>query len=260
MGFPSALANDLEDHLVGRSTYSPPSTLYLALIGSGGELSGGGYQRQEITFEKPRQLDDGRTMVRNAKPVEFPTPTADWDTASDFKIFDAQTGGNELFSGQHTENIALVNGGDPFVLGLNQMYLSLDVDRLSQGAKGKLMELVFSGGTYAPSSLYAVLMDKEPKLYDTGSSIGEINGGGYARVEVGVGSSKWANISGHPFNVNKITFAQATEDWAQTVKAVGLVDAASGGLLIGSLVLSNPIDVLDGDSVEIEAQSLSIAF
>lgn len=260
MGFPSPLANNLEDHLVGRSTYSPPSSMYLALLAGENELSGGGYQRQPITFEKPVQREDGRTMVRNAKPVAFPAPTSNWEQATDFKIFDAQSGGTELFSGRHTQAISVVNGGEPFVLGLNQLYLSFDVDRLSQGAKKKLMELVFSGGSYQPSTLYAVLMDKEPKLYDSGASISEISGGGYARVEVGVGSSNWSSISGHPFNSQKITFGPATEDWQQPVKAVGLLDAASGGLMIGSLVLPNQIDVLDGDYVEINADSLSIAF
>jgi len=67
-------------------------------------------------------------------------------------------------------------------------------------------------------------------------------------------------IDGHPYNVNAITFPTTGEDWAQTVRAVGLVDAATGGRLIGSLQLIRQINVFKGDSVEINADSFFIAF
>ncbi len=258
MGFHADLVDDLEEHLVGTSTYTP-STMYLALLASGStELSGGGYLRQAITFKKPETVDVDRVVVRNASKIQFPSPTANWGVVAEFGVFDALTGGKGLFSGEFEESIQVDNGDDPLVIEPSRLELSMDPDIWSQEVKMKVMELAFSGGTYQPSDLYAVLLDEEPGANDNGDSISEITGGGYSRFQIGTGSNNWTDPeSGPPSNKNKLTFGPATENWGQSVKGVGLVDAASGGVLIGG-TSAGPASVLDGDTVEINVEGLTL--
>jgi hypothetical protein len=101
----SAISNYLENALINavlrNIPYTSPTTVYLALFTSdptdantGTEVSGGSYQRQQITFNAPT---DG--MVSNSNEILFPVATANWGTITHIGIFDAATGGNLLFYG-----------------------------------------------------------------------------------------------------------------------------------------------------------------
>ena len=77
------------------------ATFWLALFttvpgegGTGTEVSGGGYARQSVTFGAP----SGGSMA-NSLPIEVPTATSDWGTASGWALFDAKSGGNMWWSG-----------------------------------------------------------------------------------------------------------------------------------------------------------------
>jgi len=104
----SAISNYLENALINavlRNTpYTSPSAVYLALYTSdptdantGTEVTGGSYQRQQITFGAP---NDG--MVSNSNEILFPVATANWGTVTHIGILDAATGGNLLFYGAVT--------------------------------------------------------------------------------------------------------------------------------------------------------------
>ncbi|MBB6176371.1 MULTISPECIES: phage tail fiber protein [Anoxybacillus] len=104
----SAISNYLENALINavlRNTpYTSPSAVYLALYTSdptdantGTEVTGGSYQRQQITFSAP---SDG--MVSNSNEILFPVATANWGTVTHIGILDAATGGNLLFYGAVT--------------------------------------------------------------------------------------------------------------------------------------------------------------
>lgn len=259
MGFHADLVGELEEHLVGMSTYSAPSTMYLGLISYGSELSGGGYGRQSVSFNVPQSIDGVRAVVRNKVKVQFPSPTANWGVVTGFGVYDAQNGGNTLFTGEFEQSIQIDNGDDPLVIERERLELSMDEDIWTQQVKMKVMELVFSGGSYQPSDLYLALLDEEPTPKDDGSSISEITEGGYSRVQIGTGTSNWSTAqTGSPSNKNKLTFGPATEDWLQTVRAVGLVDAASGGILIGGSP-AGPASVADGDTLEVNSDVLELA-
>jgi hypothetical protein len=104
----SAISNYLENALINavlrNIPYTSPSAVYLALYTSdptdantGTEVTGGSYQRQQITFGAP---NDG--TVSNSNEILFPVATANWGTVTHIGILDAATGGNLLFYGAVT--------------------------------------------------------------------------------------------------------------------------------------------------------------
>jgi hypothetical protein len=103
----SKMSNYLEkkllDHVLTNTAYTPPTKVYLALFtsdptdaGSGTEITGGAYARQEITFGAASS--PGGTSSTTADIV-FPVATANWGIVSHVGIYDASTAGNLLFHG-----------------------------------------------------------------------------------------------------------------------------------------------------------------
>lgn len=102
----AALSDYLENALINgvlrNSTYTPPTTVYLALFttpttdaGGGTEVTGGGYARGAITFGAPTG-----GVSYNTNTVSFTNmPVA---TVTHLAIMDAATGGNMLFHGALT--------------------------------------------------------------------------------------------------------------------------------------------------------------
>lgn len=105
--------NKLLDHLLGVSPYTPPASVWLALFlsdptdtGSGTEVSGNSYQRIQATFGA---AVNGATS--NASELTFPTPTGlGWGDVTHAAIFDAQSNGNMLFSGQLSQTKTVGTG------------------------------------------------------------------------------------------------------------------------------------------------------
>ena len=98
-------SNYLEDallnHVLRNTSYTSPTTVYLALftvaptdVGGGTEVSGGSYARQALTFAAPVS-----GSVSNSGAVTFPQATASWGTIVAVGIFDAVTVGNLLYYG-----------------------------------------------------------------------------------------------------------------------------------------------------------------
>ncbi len=103
----SKMSNYLEkkllDHVLTNTAYTSPTKVYLALFtsdptdaGSGTEVTGGAYARQEITFGTASS--PGGTSSTTADIV-FPVATANWGIVSHVGIYDASTAGNLLFHG-----------------------------------------------------------------------------------------------------------------------------------------------------------------
>lgn len=99
----SEMSNYLENALINgtlrATTYTAPSTVYLALYltdptdaDTGTEVSGGSYARQSITFGAP-----SNGLTSNSAPIEFPAATAPWGTIGYIGIRDNLTGGNLLY-------------------------------------------------------------------------------------------------------------------------------------------------------------------
>lgn len=98
------------NHLFRGETFDKPSTVYIALFQDGEELSGNGYERQEITFSEP-----SGDKIENDEEIRFPIATGDWGDIDEGGIFDAETGGNRL---DETEALAVrtVKEDDQYIL------------------------------------------------------------------------------------------------------------------------------------------------
>ncbi len=115
------------DHVLGSTTYSKPSGLYVALStgslgddASGTELSSNGYARKSITFGT---ASSGSIASNSA--VEFDTATGSWGTVSHFGIFDASTSGNLLYHGAFSASKAIATG-DILKIASGSLTVSLD--------------------------------------------------------------------------------------------------------------------------------------
>lgn len=122
----SAATNYLEEqlgtHILRTSSFTKPSTIYVALFttlpgedGTGGvEVSGTGYARiqhgpSDATWAAPT---GGNGAFSNAGSIQFGSPSANWGTIVGFGIFDAVSSGNLLLSSALTSNIT-ISDGDP---------------------------------------------------------------------------------------------------------------------------------------------------
>lgn len=96
------LENKLLDHTLRNIPYTPPPTVYVALLTADPtevgnttyEVSGGAYARQALTFD---ESSGGITQIKY--DVEFPQATANWGTITHVLILDAKTGGNPMLHG-----------------------------------------------------------------------------------------------------------------------------------------------------------------
>lgn len=106
----AAMSDYLENAIINATlrgqAYTAPTNVYLALYtsnptdaGTGTEVSGGDYARQEITFTAPT---NGASP--SASDVLFPIASASWGSVTHIGIFDAATAGNLLYHGALTNS------------------------------------------------------------------------------------------------------------------------------------------------------------
>jgi hypothetical protein len=125
--FTDFMENKIIDHMLRNQSYTPPSTVYVALFtsapsdaGGGTEVSGGSYARQAVTLSA---ASGGAS--ENSAVITFPTATADWGTVTHLALMDAATGGNMLM---HTPLDAskTVNNGDTFKINAGDLDITVD--------------------------------------------------------------------------------------------------------------------------------------
>jgi len=128
MSFSNYLEDAVLNHVFGSGsgTYTPASTLYVALFtsapsdtGGGTEVSGGGYARQTGTFTT------SSGTASNDSAIEYPTATADYGTVVAMGIFDASTSGNLLAYGTLTTS-KNVSSGDVLRFNASAINISLN--------------------------------------------------------------------------------------------------------------------------------------
>lgn len=113
------LANKILDHTFGRTTYTGPATLYIALFttmpladGSGGiEVTGGSYARVASTNDVTNWPNASAKSKHNANSLTFTQASAAWGVILGGGIYDALTGGNLLVFGQFPSSINVVLNG-----------------------------------------------------------------------------------------------------------------------------------------------------
>lgn len=92
------LANKVAEHVTGKTTFTKPTNTYLGLLtanptlagSQASELSGGGYARQQITWDTAA---DG--IIANSADIHIPLTTS--VPFAYFGVFDAATSGNMLY-------------------------------------------------------------------------------------------------------------------------------------------------------------------
>ena len=104
------------DWLLGGSSPSRPAAQYLALCtadptGAGGlnEVTGYGYARQAITFNAASTVS-GTSSTSNSSVHTFTAVGGGWGAISYWAIYDALTGGNEIYSGAATVTRTIASG------------------------------------------------------------------------------------------------------------------------------------------------------
>lgn len=113
------LKDKIGTHLFYTSSWTKPSTLWVALYttipnlaGVGGtEVSGGSYARVEYA-PGDANWDYLSNYFTNLQAVTFPSPSANWGTIVGYGILDANTAGNLLFVDNLLSEL-IVNNGDP---------------------------------------------------------------------------------------------------------------------------------------------------
>jgi hypothetical protein len=94
------LENKLLDHIVGKTSYTMPTT-HVALFtaapsdaGGGTEVSGGSYARKATAGADWNAASGG--SISNANALAFPTASGSWGTVTHWALMDASTSGNML--------------------------------------------------------------------------------------------------------------------------------------------------------------------
>ena len=112
------LENELLDHVVGNSAYSPPANLYFSLFtaapsdsGGGTEVSGGAYARATVAYNLTQFPAASGGSKSNANTIQFADATANWGNITHGGVHDAVTVGNLLFWGALTQAQTINVGG-----------------------------------------------------------------------------------------------------------------------------------------------------
>ena len=113
--------NIILNFMFGNVTYTPPTTLYIALStaawsaastgSSMSEVTGGSYTRVAVTNNTTNWPGASSGSTSNATVFTFPTATAGWGTIVSAYIVDASTAGNCIYGGDLAAS-RVINNGD----------------------------------------------------------------------------------------------------------------------------------------------------
>jgi hypothetical protein len=129
MALPGTMEQAVLNHILGVSTLTKPTTVYMAAFtttptlpgNTGGvEVSGGSYARQAVTFT----VSGTGPAVASNGAVTFPTATASWGTIVGVGIYDAVSGGNLIDAGALAASKA-IGTSDVFAVPAGSYTLSL---------------------------------------------------------------------------------------------------------------------------------------
>lgn len=126
--FSDYLEDKVLKHVFTNTTYTPATTLYVALYtvaptdaGGGTEVSGGSYARQSAAFTVS---GSSPTQAANTAAIEYPTASASWGTIVAAAVFDASSAGNMLAWADLTNN-KTISSGDVFRFPAGQFVVTL---------------------------------------------------------------------------------------------------------------------------------------
>jgi len=250
------LENELLDHVMGVGAYTPPATVYLGLStadplddASGlAEPSGNGYARQSIAFNAAASR-----KVENTALVTFPQASGAWGTITHWALFDAESAGNMMAHGSLAVSKTVVSGNTPSVAA-NEVDVEFNAGAISNYLALALLDRAFRNQAYTPPTIYIALTTASIGDADTGSTITEHSGDGYARKA----HSAWSAASaGATDNTGAIEFANPSGSWG-TITYAAILDAlTAGNLLFYADIADQTPD--DGDTVSFPDGDLDIS-
>lgn len=114
--FSTALKNAMLDGAFGSGT---PATIYVGLVETGTEVTGGSYARVAVTNNATNFPAASGGVKTTGADIEFATPSAGWGTPDAARFYDALSGGNLLATGTLTTplNTIVAGNGVKFVAG-----------------------------------------------------------------------------------------------------------------------------------------------
>lgn len=123
----------------------------------------------------------------------------------------------------------------------------------------ELLDHVFGNAAYAaPATLYLALSTADP--LDDGSGLTEPAGGSYARLAVANNATNWPAATGATAtksNGVQFDFITATASWG-VITHMAIMDAASGGNMLGHASLATSKTIDSGDTVNFKIGELDI--
>jgi len=254
---------ELLDH-VCNAAYTPPATVYVGLSTADpgddaaglAEPSGNGYARKAITFGAAASR-----VVTQSGDVTFDQATGSWGTITHYALFDAITAGNMMAHGALGASKEVVSGNTPSIASA-EVTVTYSAGYVSNYLANKLLDFAFRNQAYSAPATYCALTTVVVADGDTGSTITEPSGNGYARKQVNVngGASPTWDIAaaGIVDNTHNVDFAQATGSWG-TIVALAIADALTlGNLLLYDNAVADQA-VGDGDTVRFPAGDLDIS-
>ncbi len=123
--------------------------------------------------------------------------------------------------------------------------------------ENKLLDHVFGNAAYTQPTVYVGLWTATLGDSSTGSTAGEVSGGGYARAATA--AADWsAAAAGQLDNATDLTFPEATESWG-TVTDVAFLDASTLGNILYYSALSSSKKIEIGDTPKFAAGSVVIS-
>lgn len=126
-GITNTIENKLLDHLTGDVPYVRPATTYLALYTTaptdstpGAEVTGGGYDRQEIVWDLAAAGEK-----TNSGEIDFGTASEDWGEIVAFGVLDNSISGTLIWYGNLTSSKTIL-AADTFAVEDGALKLTLD--------------------------------------------------------------------------------------------------------------------------------------
>jgi hypothetical protein len=227
--------NNMLDLTLSGVAYTPPASVWLGWLvspagadGSGTELTGGGYGREEVEFAAA----SGGVIETTGPVVVDPLHAADQMVVS-WGIFDASTGGNMLAYGRVPSYT--VPGGRP--LTVDSITIDSNDAALTQLLADAWLDHLFRATAYTPpANPFAALYTTAPTATDPGV---ELDTDAYAR-----------QITTWDLATNATTLLAGDATWIPdndldvTITAIGIHDSSTGGDLLLFTVLPTPVPVL----------------
>ena len=255
------LANNLINHIIRNTSYTPSSSIYAALyisdptkLDTGTEVSGGGYSR----IQCPAFTIGGGTATSGG--INFGPATSYWGTVNYIGIKD--DGGHLLFYGALTYPL-VVDISNNVKIDSN-LKISLRGDTfLGWGAAiaDDVLNFVLNGYSYPTpgTSIYLALGRSliTTATYNFSSWLEIPQAAGYSRKLIG---NDWNYISeGTVFNLNNIVFTEnATVNWGNIANCA-LFNSSSAGEPVFWGTIGTPRNILTGDGLIFPSNSIRVS-